>query len=89
MIILGLFQLFYGLSNSLIASVSPDFVMPTQVQQVWQYMVNLLSNGKAIMSLFLDLPYLYQLITVVMYWWMFLLALELISWVMRLIKFRV
>lgn len=89
MILLGLFQLFYDFSNYLVQTVSPDFVMPAKVEQVWQYMVNLLSNGKSIMSLFLDLPYLYQLITVVLYWWMFLAALELISWVIRLIKFKV
>lgn len=89
MIIIGLFNVLYNVSYEIFVNkLGADFTLPAKVTEVWDYIMNLLSNGKAILSLFLDLPYLYFLIAVVLATWQVLLLLELISWIFRLIKFQ-
>ncbi len=89
MIIIGLFNVLYTVAyQSWNNALGADFTIPAKVSQVWDYIMNLLSNGKAILSLFLDLPYLYFLITVVVNLWSVMLILELIAWIFRLIKLQ-
>lgn len=89
MIIIGLFNVLYTVSYELfVNTLGADFTIPARVTQVWDYIMNLLANGKAILSLFLDLPYLYFLIAVVLATWQVLILLELISWIFRLIKLQ-
>jgi hypothetical protein len=56
--------------------------------EVWNYLANVLANGKAIVSLFLDLPYVYFLVQSVVFMWSAMLVLELIAWIFRLIKLQ-
>lgn len=89
MIIIGLFNVLYTVSYQLWNNaLGVDFTIPAKVTQVWDYILNLFSNGKAILSLFLDLPYVYFLITVVVNLWSIMLILELIAWIFRLIKLQ-
>ena len=89
MIIIGLFNVLYTVSYELFANtLGADFTIPARVTQVWNYIANVLANGKAIVSLFLDLPYLHFLVGTVVFMWSALLILELIAWIFRLIKLQ-
>ena len=89
MIIIGLFNVLYTIAyQSWNNALGVDFTIPARVSQVWDYMINLLSNGKAILSLFLDLPYLSFLVETVVILWSAMLILELIAWIFRLIKLQ-
>lgn len=92
MILIGLFNILYNVSYKLytgaLLSEGVVFNMPAKVTEVWNYLGNLLANGKAIVSLFLDLPYVYFLVQIVVFMWSAMLVLELISWIFRLIKLQ-
>lgn len=90
MIIIGLFNVLYNAAYQIWNTASGvDFTIPAKVSQVWDYIMNLLSNGKAIISLFLDLPYVYFLVEAVLLMWEALLFLELVAWIFRLIKLQI
>ena len=92
MIIIGLLNVLYNVSYKLytgaLLSEGVSFTMPPKVMEVWNYLVNVLANGKAIVSLFLDLPYINFLVQSVVFMWSALLILELIAWIFRLIKLQ-
>ena len=89
MIIIGLFNVLYTIGyQTWNNALAVDFTVPARVLQVWDYITNLLSNGKAILSLFLDLPYLFFLVETVVVMWSTMLILELIAWIFRLIKLQ-
>lgn len=89
MILIGLIQALQAVTGGLISSLGIDFTMPARISEVWSYMCGVLQKGRAIISLFLDLPYLQSLITFVMVGWSILLTLELISFVIQLIKLNI
>lgn len=92
MIIIGLFNVLYNVSYKLYTGAllgdGVSFTMPPKVMEVWNYLANVLANGKAIISLFLDLPYLNFLVNSVVFMWSAMLILELIAWIFRLIKLQ-
>lgn len=93
MILIGLFNILYNvgykLYNSALLGEGISFSMPPKVLEVWNYLANVLANGKAIVSLFLDLPYLNFLVRSIVFMWSAMLILELIAWIFRLIKLQV
>ena len=92
MILIGLFNILYNVSykayTGALLGEGISFSMPPKVLEVWNYLANVLANGKAIVSLFLDLPYLYFLVGTVVFMWSAMLILELIAWIFRLIKLQ-
>jgi hypothetical protein len=92
MILIGLFNILYNVSYKLYTGAllgeGVGFTMPPKVLEVWNYLANVLANGKAIVSLFLDLPYVYFLVQSVVFMWSAMLVLELIAWIFRLIKLQ-
>lgn len=92
MILIGLFNVLYNVSYKLYTGAllgeGVSFTMPPKVMEVWNYLANVLANGKAIVSLFLDLPYVYFLVQSVVFTWSAMLILELIAWIFRLIKLQ-
>ena len=92
MILIGLFNILYNVSYKLYTGAllvdGVEFTMPPKVMEVWNYLANVLANGKAIVSLFLDLPYVYFLVQSVVFMWSAMLILELIAWIFRLIKLQ-
>lgn len=92
MILIGLFNILYNVSYKLYTGAllgeGVSFSMPPKVLEVWNYLANVLANGKAIVSLFLDLPYLHFLVGTVVFMWSAMLVLELIAWIFRLIKLQ-
>lgn len=92
MILIGLFNVLYNVSYKLYTGAllgeGVSFTMPPKVMEVWNYLSNVLANGKAIVSLFLDLPYVYFLVQSVVFIWSAMLILELIAWIFRLIKLQ-
>ena len=92
MIIIGLLNVLYNVSykayTGALLGEGISFTMPSKVMEVWNYLANVLANGKAIVSLFLDLPYIYFLVQSVVFMWSALLILELIAWIFRLIKLQ-
>lgn len=89
MILIGLIQALYSVTSGLFSGLGVDFTLPPRISEVWTYMTGLLQNGKAIIGLFLDLPYLQSLLSFVMVGWGILIMLELISFVIQLIKLNI
>ena len=73
MIIIGLLNVLYNVSYKLYTGAllgeGVSFTMPPKVMEVWNYLANVLANGKAIISLFLDFPYLNFLVNSVVFMW--------------------
>jgi hypothetical protein len=59
MILIGLFNILYNVSYKLYTGAllgeGVGFTMPPKVLEVWNYLANVLANGKAIVSLFLEI----------------------------------
>lgn len=89
MILIGLIQALYSVTSGLFSGLGVDFTLPPRISEVWQYMIGVLQQGKSIIALFLDLPYLQSLLTFVFVGWSILITLELISFVIQLIKLNI
>lgn len=88
MILIGLIEILYSVGYGAVQAFGADFALPPSTTEVISYSTNMLSNGKAIINLFLDLPYIYFLVQMVFTLWAVLLLVELISWIFRLVKFK-
>ena len=78
MILIGLIEILYSVGYGAVQAFGADFTLPPSTTEVISYLTNMLSNGKAIINLFLDSPYIYFFVQTVFNMWAVLLLVEMI-----------